>query len=134
MVTVPYPLNNQHMPARRNNNKNEGATNGAAGQTNQLGIPGERAHPATDHQQREEGRRVELNVDMTPYILSVTPFNFNNEVRYHVSYNGSPEILFAWDKTVGHFAAFGDDAATMPDSLELAIAERLQQMMKKDLA
>jgi hypothetical protein len=73
-------------------------------------------------------------VDRIPYILCVTPFLFNNEVRYHVSYNGGPDILFAWDNSVGHFAAFGDEAATMPDSLELAIAERLQQMMRKDLS
>jgi hypothetical protein len=81
-----------------------------------------------------EARRLEINVENTPYILQVTPFSFNEEMRYHVSYNGGPDILFAWDNTLGHYAAFGDDAATMPDSVELAIAEKLQQMMKKDLA
>lgn len=78
-------------------------------------------------------RRLEIQVDRTPYILNITPFNFNEEVRYHVSYNGGPDILFAWDNTVGHFAAFGDEAATMPDNLELEIARKLQQMMRKDL-
>jgi hypothetical protein len=81
-----------------------------------------------------DSRRLEINVENTPYILEVTPFSFNEEMRYHVSYNGGPDILFAWDNTVGHYAAFGDDASTMPDSVELAIAEKLQQMMKKDLA
>jgi hypothetical protein len=121
------------MPGRGDNNKHGSAGRGASNQSNQPFVTSDREHPASNHS-RSEGRRVELNVDMTPYILSITPFNFNNEVRYHVSYNGSPDILFAWDNTVGHFAAFGDDAATLPDNLELAIAERLQQMMKKDFS
>jgi hypothetical protein len=77
-------------------------------------------------------RRLELNVDMVPYIVNVVPFSFNDEIRYRVTYNGSDEVLFVWDNTVGHYATVGDDSSTMPDSLELAIAEELQRMLKKD--
>lgn len=69
-----------------------------------------------------------------PYVVDVTPFSFNNEIRYLVKYNNGEEIMFAWDTRLGHFAAFGDEAATLPDNLELAIAQKLQQMMKKDMA
>jgi len=123
------------MPGRGDNNKHGSAGRGASNQSNQPFVTSDREHPASNRNRRDvnNSRRLEINVDMTPYILSVTPFKFNEEVRYHVSYNGSPDILFAWDNTVGHFAAFGDDSATMPDNLELAIANKLQQMMKKDL-
>jgi hypothetical protein len=121
------------MPGRGDNNKHGSAGRGASNQSNQPFVTSDRDHPASDHNRRDESsRRLEINVDMTPYILEVTPFKFNDEIRYHVSYNGSPDIMFVWDNSVGHFAAFGD-VSTMPDNLELAIAEKLQQMMKKDL-
>jgi hypothetical protein len=122
------------MPGRGDNNKHGSAGRGASNQSNQPLVTSDRNHPASNHNRRDNSlRRLEINVDMTPYILEITPFNFNEEVRYHVSYNGSPDILFAWDNRVGHYAAFGDESATMPDNLELAIAEKLQQMMKKDM-
>lgn len=123
------------MAGRGFNNKHGSAGRGASNQSNQPFVTSDRQHPASNHNRRNfsNSRRLEIQVDRIPYILNVTPFFFNNEVRYHVSYNGGPDILFAWDNRVGHFAAFGDDAATMPDDLELAIAARLQQMMKKDL-
>ncbi len=123
------------MPGRGDNNKHSSAGRGASNQSNQPFVTSDREHPTSNHNRRESNneRRLEINVDMTPYILMITPFKFNEEMRYHVRYNGSPDILFAWDNTVGHYAAFGDDASTLPDNLELAIAERLQQMMKKDM-
>lgn len=122
------------MPGRGDNNKHGSAGRGASNQSNQPSITSDRSHPASNHNRGDNNsRRLEINVDMTPYIINVTPYKFNNEIRYYVSYNGSDDILFAWDNTVGHFASIGDEASTMPDNLELAIAEKLQQMMKKDL-
>jgi hypothetical protein len=122
------------MPGRGDNNKHGSAGRGASNQSSQPFVTSDRQQPASNHNRREENsRRVEINVDMTPYLLEITPYRFNEEIRYHVSYNGSPDIMFVWDNSVGHFAAFGDAASTMPDSLELAIAEKLQHMMKKDL-
>lgn len=119
------------MSGRGDNNQHGSAGRGASNQSNQTFPAGD--EPKSNHKKNEGSRHVEVNVDMTPYILEITPLNFNDEMRYYVSYNGSPDILFAWDKTVGHYAAFGDDAATLPDNLELAVAEKLQQMRKKDL-
>ncbi len=123
------------MSGRGDNNKHGSAGRGASNQSNQPFITSENESPASNNNRRDfnNARRLEINVDMTPYILEITPSRFNEEVRYHVSYNGSPDIMFAWDNTVGHFAAFGDESATLPDNLELAIAEKLKQMMKKDL-
>jgi hypothetical protein len=126
---------NQIMAGRGSNNKHGSAGRGASNQSSQAFVTTGKDVPAANHHRRPGNeRRLEIQVDRIPYILNVTPFIFNNEVRYHVSYNGGPDILFAWDNSVGHFAAFGDDAATMPDDLELAIAARLQQMLKKDHA
>lgn len=123
------------MAGRGFNNKHGSAGRGASNQSNQPFIADGMAQPKSNHARRNSNeRRLEIQVDRIPYILQVTPFMFNEEIRYHVSYNGGPDILFVWDNSVGHFAAFGDDAATMPDSLELAIAQRLQQMMRKDLS
>lgn len=123
------------MAGRGSNNKHGSAGRGASNQSNQPFITRVKHEPAFNHHRKQpQERRLEIQVDMTPYILNITPFFFNNEVRYHVSYNGGPDILFAWDKSVGHFAAFGDESSTLPDNLELAIAQRLQQMMRKDLA
>ena len=69
-----------------------------------------------------------LIVDGVPYIIKTIPFNFNEEVRFRVSYNGSPEHIFTWNSELGRVAAIDDESSTMPDSLEQAIAEKLQAM------
>ena len=68
----------------------------------------------------------EILVDNNPYVVHVTPFTFNTETRFRVSYNGSPEFVFTWDSSLGRLYAIGDETSTMPDDLEVAIAERLQ--------
>lgn len=68
----------------------------------------------------------EILVDGVPYIVKATPFEFNTETRYLVSYNGSPEHVFTWDSSIGRMTAIDDDASTIPDDLEVAIADRLQ--------
>lgn len=61
-----------------------------------------------------------------PYTVKVSPFDFNTEKRFLVSYNGGDEHVFTWDSSIGRMSAIDDDAATMPDDLEQAIAEKLQ--------
>lgn len=68
----------------------------------------------------------EILVDNVPYRVKVEPYDFNTETRYKVSYNGSPEHIFTWDSSLKRLTAIDDDAATLPDNLERAIAERLQ--------
>jgi hypothetical protein len=68
----------------------------------------------------------ELLVDKVPYQVTAAPFSFNEETRYHVSYNGGTDHIFTFDSSLGRLAAIDDDAGTIPDNLEIAIAERLQ--------
>jgi hypothetical protein len=71
-------------------------------------------------------RTFELLVDKVPYRVSATPFDFNTETRYRVEVNGSTEHIFTWDSSIGRLAAIDDDAGTLPDDVEQAIARRLQ--------
>ena len=68
----------------------------------------------------------EILVDKVPYQVKVRPFNFNEETRCGVQYNGGDEHIFTWDSSLGRMAPIDDDATTMPDALESAIAQRLQ--------
>ena len=68
----------------------------------------------------------ELLVDKVPYRVEVTPFEFNTETRFRVSYNGGEEHIFTWDSSLGRLAPIDDESGTMPDDLEAAIAYRLQ--------
>lgn len=68
----------------------------------------------------------ELVVGGVPYMIKAVPFDFNTERRYRVRYNGGEEHVFTWDSSLGRMTAIDDDASTIPDDLENAIAERLQ--------
>ena len=67
-----------------------------------------------------------LLVDGVPYEVKAAPYEFNTEIRYLVSFNGSDEYVFAWDSSLSRLAAIGDEAVDIPDNLEEAIAARLQ--------
>ena len=75
---------------------------------------------------RGEERTFDLLIDSVPYMVKAVPFTFNGEIRYRVSFNGSPEHVFTWDSSLGQLRAINDDASTMPDNLEMAISEKLQ--------
>ncbi len=68
----------------------------------------------------------EILVNKVPYRVKVVPFEFNTETRFKIDYNGGNEHIFTWDSSVGRLAAIDDDAASIPDDLETAIAQRLQ--------
>lgn len=68
----------------------------------------------------------EILVDGVPYMVKATPFEFNTETRFKVSYNNGDEHIFTWDSRIGRLAPIDDDASTIPDNLEEAIVERLQ--------
>ena len=67
-------------------------------------------------------------VDNVPYMIKAVPFSFNGETRYRVSFNGSPEHVFTWDSSLSQLRAINDDSSTMPDSLEIAISQKLQSI------
>ena len=71
-------------------------------------------------------KRFNILVDSVPYMVKATPFTFNEEIRYRVSFNGSPEHVFTWDSSLGQLRAIDDDSSTLPVNLEEAISERLQ--------
>jgi hypothetical protein len=67
-------------------------------------------------------------VDDFPVEVISVPFQFNAQTRYRVSYNNSPEVIFTWDLSVGRFVPISDEASTMPDNIELAIAQKLSSI------
>lgn len=70
-------------------------------------------------------QRFELLVDKVPYQITAEPFTFNEETRFRITYNGSDDHIMAYDSSLGRLTAIDDDAGTLPDNLERAIAERL---------
>jgi hypothetical protein len=67
----------------------------------------------------------QLLLNSVPYFVKASPFEFNGDTRFTVSYNGSDDFIFTYDKTVGQYVAIGEDTGTIPADLEVAIAERL---------
>jgi len=88
---------------------------------NQAGAPEEKLGSLSANE-----RRFDLLVDSVPYIVQATPYKFNGEVRYMVSFNGGREHVFTWDSSTGQLRAIDDEASTLPDNLEDAISEKLQ--------
>jgi hypothetical protein len=73
-----------------------------------------------------QSQTFELRVDGIPIMVKATPYSFNTETRFLVSYNGSDEYVFTWDWALGRLTAIGDGSANIPDTVEEAIAEKLQ--------
>ena len=71
-------------------------------------------------------KNFDLIVDGVPYEIKATPFMFNNEQRFKVSYNNSQEeYIFTSDTEVGQLTAIDNGTLDIPDNLEQAIAEKL---------
>ena len=68
----------------------------------------------------------QLLLNGVPYFVKATPFEYNTETRYKVRYNEGEEHIFTWDSSLGRLTAIDDDAVTIPDELESAIAGKLQ--------
>ena len=71
----------------------------------------------------------QLLLNGVPYVVKASPFEFNTETRFTVSYNGSDEFVFTYDPTVGQYVAIGEDSETIPADVEVAIAERLYSLV-----
>jgi hypothetical protein len=70
----------------------------------------------------------DLLLQEVPYTIKAEPYPFNNETRFRVRYNDSPEYIFAWDEEAEQFTSIGDEASTIPDEVEEAVAVRLLQI------
>lgn len=66
-----------------------------------------------------------LVLDGVPYSVKAKPFDFNNEKRFVVDYDGN-EYIFAYDSSMGRYASMGDDSIAIPDTLETLVAEKLE--------
>ena len=82
-------------------------------------------HPGMELKHSNE-KSFNILVDSVPYMVKAVPFSFNGDLRYRVSFNGSPEHVFTWDSSLGQLRAINDDSSTIPDNLEIAISEKLQ--------
>ena len=68
----------------------------------------------------------QLILNGVPYFVKATPFEYNTETRFKVSYNEGDEHIFTWDSILGRLTAIDDGAGDIPDDLESAIAGKLQ--------
>lgn len=75
-----------------------------------------------------EEKKFDFTVQGIPYEVTISPFDFNNEKRFHVSYNGGTEDIFVWDSDLKRLRAIDDSASTLPDALGLAISQKIVQM------
>ncbi len=71
----------------------------------------------------------QLLLNGIPYVVKASPFEFNTETRFSVSFNGSEEYIFTYDASAGRYVAIGDETSTIPDDLEVAIADRLYSLV-----
>jgi hypothetical protein len=67
----------------------------------------------------------ELLVDGTPYEVKATPYEYNTETRFRVTFNGSPVYIFVWDSELKQLSAIGEGTDTIPVNLEEAISNQL---------
>jgi hypothetical protein len=76
---------------------------------------------------RVAGRSFNLLVDDVPYFVKVNPFPYNDETRFYINVNGGDDHVFTWDADIRRLRAIDDAAWLLPDALEDAINEKLQQ-------
>lgn len=73
---------------------------------------------------------IQLLISNIPYVVKITPFEFNAETRFTVSFNDSDDYVFTYDTNVSQYVSIGDGTETIPDDLEVAISERLFSLDK----
>jgi hypothetical protein len=86
--------------------------------------------PLTDQSMDDEKKQrfFDLLINNIPYHIKVMTFSFNENVRYYVSVNNSPDHIFAWDDVAELYRDLDEDSSTLPAVLEEAIREKLQTM------
>ena len=73
-------------------------------------------------------KKFDLLVDKVPYLVTATPFTFNNELRFLIRINGGEEHIFTWDSELGALRAIDDGAGILPAGLEEALSEKLRYL------
>ncbi|HXS55185.1 MAG TPA: hypothetical protein VN726_03610 [Hanamia sp.] len=75
-----------------------------------------------------QSHRFEIVSNGLPYLVEAVPFQFNNQKRFRITYNGGDENIFAWDSELKRLRAIDEDAATLPDDLEMEISRKLESV------
>ncbi len=47
----------------------------------------------------------QLLLNGVPYVVKASPFEFNTETRFSVSFNGSEDFIFTYNAAVGRYVA-----------------------------
>lgn len=68
-------------------------------------------------------------VDKVPYLIKVTPFDFNGETRFYISINGGETHVFTWDSEIHEIRAIDDESSVLPVGLEEEISRELQALV-----
>jgi hypothetical protein len=71
-----------------------------------------------------------LALNNLPFIVEISSFDFNDQVRYYVNVNASDDYVFAWDSQVGMFRPLDDRSDLLPDGLIEAISSKIQTQAK----
>lgn len=74
--------------------------------------------------------RLNIVVDGIAYLVDVSPFEFNNEKRFHVIVNDGPTDIFAWDNEMKMYNGLDDQSAILPDGLVIELNKKLLDMGK----
>ncbi|MES2702309.1 MAG: hypothetical protein V4649_06700 [Bacteroidota bacterium] len=78
--------------------------------------------------QNDQNRlHLELQVDNRPYVVDAERCSYNDELQYRVKVNGSDEVLFVFDRDLGHYHASGNDGAMVPENVAEAIGNQLNR-------
>jgi hypothetical protein len=119
-------LENNQERERSNSASQRSGTSRSLRDSGKSGAPSQESISRDQKPLHAEERTFDLLVDSVPYMVKAKPFRYNDEMRYRVSYNGSPEHVFTWDAEMSQLRAIDDEASLLPDNLEQAISDRLQ--------
>ena len=86
---------------------------------------------ADDPNSEQKEKTFNIVLDGVSYLVKVTPFEFNQDMRYYVSVDDGPTNLFLWNVEMKQIRSLDDTASALPDGLEKEISNRLMQAESK---
>jgi len=66
-----------------------------------------------------------VNIDNIGYDVQVTPVIANEEKRFIIKINNTPEHVYVWDEQIQSLRALDEEASVIPAALEKAISDKL---------
>ncbi len=74
---------------------------------------------------KETPKSFTVNIDNVGYDVQVTPMMTNNEKRFIIRINNTPEQVYVWDEQIQSLRALDKEASIIPVALEKAISDKL---------